>query len=154
MTGANVAGFSVARDGSRLAVAYAGSRAPTIRVTDILRTDEGIVSGAGQARTFAAGGDATRLVDVGWRDPATLAVLSRTSAETSQVSYISADGSPVDPELTEPSVFRGTAQALVVAPDPNLPLRLITPDQRLYTLNSNGNWPRTDSKIVAATYVR
>ncbi len=98
MTGADVAAFSVARDGSRLAVAYAGSRAPTVRVTDILRTDEGIVSGAGQSRTFAAGGrDATRLVDVGWRDPATLAVLSRSSAETSQVSYISADGSPVDP---------------------------------------------------------
>jgi len=155
VTGADVAGFSVARDGSRLAVAYAGSRAPTIRVTDILRTDEGIVSGAGQSRTFAAGGgDAIRLVDVGWRDPATLAVLSRNSAETSQVSYVSADGSPVDPGLTDPSVFRGTAQALVVAPDPTLPLRLITPDQRLFTLSSNGNWPRTDTRIVAATYVR
>ena len=43
---------------------------------------------------------------------------------------------------------------MVVAPDINLPLRLITPDQRLYTLSSNGNWPRTDSKVAAATYVR
>jgi hypothetical protein len=155
VTGADVAAFSIARDGSRLAVAYAGGRASTIQVTDILRTDEGIVSGAGQSRTFAAGDrDASRLVDVGWRDPATLAVLSRTSAETSQVSYISADGSPVDPELTEPSVFRGTAQAMVVAPAGDLPLRLITPDQRLYTLSTNGNWPRTDSKVLAATYVR
>jgi hypothetical protein len=154
VTGADVAAFSVARDGSRLAVAYAGSRAPTVRVTDILRTDEGIVSGAGQSRVFSAGGrDATRLVDVGWRDPATLAVLSR-SAETSQVSYISADGSPVDPGLIDPSVFRGAAQALVVAPAGGLPLRLITPDQRLYTLSSNGNWPRTDSKVAAAAYVR
>jgi hypothetical protein len=155
VTGADVAAFAVARDGSRLAVAYAGNRASPIRVTDILRTDEGIVSGAGQSRTFAAGArDASRLVDVGWRDPATLALLSRTSAETSQVSYISADSSPVDPELTEPSVFRGTAQAMVVAPAVDLPLRLITPDQRLYTLSSNGNWPRTDSKVLAATYVR
>ena len=80
VTGADVAAFSVARDGSRLAVAYAGSRGPSVRVIDILRTDEGIVSGAGRSRTFAAGGsDATRLVDVGWRDPATLAVLSRGS---------------------------------------------------------------------------
>ena len=118
VTGADVAAFSVARDGSRLAVAYAGSRAPSVRVIDILRTDEGIVSGAGQSRAFAAGGrDATRLVDIGWRDPATLAVLSRTSAETSQVSYISSDGSPVAPDLIEPSIFRGAAQAMVVAPD-------------------------------------
>jgi hypothetical protein len=155
VTGTDVAAFSVARDGSRLAVAYAGNRATTLRVTDILRTDEGIVSGAGQSRTFSAGiGDAARLVDVGWRDPATLAVLSRTSAETSQVSYISADSSPVDPALTDPSVFRGTAQAMVVAPAAGLPLHLITPDQRLYTLSLNGNWPRTDSKVLAATYAR
>ena len=42
---------------------------------------------------------------------------------------------------------------MVVAPDANLPLRLITPDQRLYTLSSNGNWPRTSSKVLAATFV-
>jgi hypothetical protein len=155
VTGAAVAAFSVARDGSRLAVAYAGSRNRSVRVTDILRTDEGIVSGAGRARSFTAGGrDALRLVDVGWRDPGTLAVLSRGSAETSQVDYISADGSPVSPTLIEPSVFRGSAQAMVVDADSTLPLRLITPDQRLYTLSGNGNWPRTDSKVVAAAYVR
>ena len=155
VTGADVAAFSVARDGSRIAVAYAGSRGPSVRVTDILRTDEGIVSGAGRSRTFAAGGrDATRLVDVGWRDPATLAVLSRNSAETSQVTYVSSDGSPVSPELTEPSVFRGAAQAMVVDPNITLPLALITPDQRLYTLGGDGNWPRTDSKVAAAAYVR
>jgi hypothetical protein len=155
VTGASISAFSVARDGSRLAVAYAGSRAPSVRVTDILRTDEGIVSGAGRSRTFAAGGrDAIRLADIGWRDPGTLAVLSRTSAETSQVSYISADSSPVAPELTEPSVFRGAAQSMVIVPNPNLPLMVITPDQRLYTLSSNGNWPRTDSRVAAATYVR
>jgi hypothetical protein len=154
VTGADVAAFSVARDGSRLAVAYAGSRAPLVRVIDILRTDEGIVSGAGQSRDFAAGGrDATKLVDVGWRDPATLAVLSRASAETSQISYVSADGSPVAPELVEPSLFRGAAQAMVVAPSADLSLMLLTTDQRLYTLGSSGNWPRTSSKVAAAAYV-
>jgi hypothetical protein len=155
VTGADVAAFSVARDGSRLAVVYARTGAPSVRVTDILRTDEGIVSGAGQSRTFAAGArDAVRVVDVGWRDPATLAVLSRTSSETSQLSYVSSDGSPVAPDLVDPSVFRGAAQALVVAPDVNLPVRLIPPAQRLYTLSSNGNWPRTSSKVAAAAYVR
>ncbi len=75
-------------------------------------------------------------------------MLSRTSAETSQVSYISADGSPIAADLTEPSVFRGAAQSMVVAPHLNLPLLLITPDQRLYTLSSNGNWPRTTRRSL------
>jgi len=154
VTGTQVAAFSVARDGSRMAVAYAGSPAPAVRVTDILRTDEGIVSGAGRSSTFAPGTDASRVVDIGWRDPSTLAVLSRTSVESSKVTFVSSDGSPTSPDLPAPTVFRGAAQAMVVAPDPALPLRLITPDQRLYTLSSNGQWPRTSSKVLAAAYAR
>lgn len=156
VTGADVASFSVARDGSRLAVAYAGTGAPSVRVIDILRTEEGIVSGAGRSQVFAAPGatDTARIVDIGWRDPATLAVLSRPAPETSQVGFISTDGSPTRTDLIEPSVFRGTAQAIVVAPVVGVPLLLITPDQRLYTLTGNGSWPRTDSKVVAATYAR
>ncbi len=154
VTGEQVAAFSMAWDGSRMAVAYSGSPAPAVRVTDILRTDEGIVSGAGRSSTFAPGTDASRVVDIGWRDPSTLAVLSRTSVESSKVSFISSDGSPTATTLAVPTVFRGAAQAMVVAPDPALPLRLITPDQRLYTLSSDGQWPRTSSKVVAAAYAR
>jgi hypothetical protein len=155
VTGRHVAAFSVARDGARLAVAYSGSPTPRLRVIDILRTDEGIVSGTGRAQAFSPGdADAARIIDIGWRDPATLAVLSRTSAEASEVSFISADGSPTPPTLVEPSVFRGTAQSMVVAPDADLPLHLVTPEQRLYTLSSNGSWPRTTSKVEAAAYAR
>ena len=154
VTGAQVAAFSMAWDGSRMAVAYSGSPAPAVRVTDILRTDEGIVSGAGRSSTFAPGTDASSVVDIGWRDPSTLAVLSRTSVESSQVSFISSDGSPTSTTLAEPTVFRGAAEAMVVAPDSALALRLITPDQRLYTLSSNGQWPRTSSKVAAAAYAR
>ncbi|MCW2710769.1 MAG: hypothetical protein JWP24_963, partial [Marmoricola sp.] len=155
VTGTDVSAVSVARDGSRLAVAYAGTPAQPIRVTDILRTDEGTVSGAGQSQTFSPGlADAARIVDIGWRDPATLAVLSRATSEISRVDFVSADGSPTAPTLVEPSVFRGATQAMVVAPDTSLPLRLITPDQRLYTVSSNGSWPRTSSNVEAAAYAR
>jgi hypothetical protein len=155
VTGTNVATFAVARDGARLAVAHAGSPTPRLRVIDILRTDEGIVSGAGRAQVFPTrDADAARVIDLGWRDPATLAVLSRPSAETSQLSFISADGSPTEPTLVEPSVFRGAAHEMVVAPDADLPLHLVTPNQRLYTLSSNGSWPRTTSKVEAATFAR
>lgn len=155
VTGREVAAFSIARDGSRLAVAYAGTPAPPVRVVDILRTDEGIVSGAGRSRVLAAGGpDSARIVDLGWRDPGTLAVLTRPSEETSRVGYHSADGSPVPTSLVQPSVFRGSAQAMVVAPDATSPLHLITADQRLYTLSGNGSWPRSSSRIAAAAYAR
>ncbi len=152
VTGASVSAFSVARDGSRLAVGYGGRRARPVRLVDILRTDEGTVSGAGRSTTLATDGDGGPVVDVGWRDPATLAILSRPSKETSQVDFISTDGSPTAPDLGVPSLFRGTAQAMVVAPDTGLPLRLITPDQRLYTLRDNGTWPRTSSRVTAAGY--
>lgn len=152
VTGASVSAFSMARDGSRLLVAYTGNRARRVRLVDILRTEEGTVSGAGRSRTLAAAGDGGPVVDVGWRDPATLAILSRPSAETSQVDFISTDGSPTSTDLVAPSLFRGPAEAMVVAPDIGLPLRLITPDQRLYTLSGNGTWPRTISKVTAAGY--
>ena len=157
VTGADVVAAKVARDGSRLAVAYAGSGDASVRVVDILRTDEGLVSGAGRSRGFPAGvEDGARIVDIGWRDPATLAVLSRPTEETSKVDFVSADGSPTAPGLLEPSVFRGAAQAMVVQPDMSLPIHLITPDQRVYTLDSSGtgNWPRTTSKVAAAAYAR
>ncbi len=159
VTGADVAAFTVSPDGTRLAVAYSGSPAPSVRVTDMLRTDEGTVSGAGTSRAIAVGdGDSARTIDIGWRDPVTLAVLRRPTAETSQVTQVAYDGSPsTSPSTstsTDPSVFRGAAQSMVVAPDPDLPLRLITPDQRLYTLDANGNWPRTTSKVLAAAYAR
>jgi hypothetical protein len=155
VTGKDVVAFSVARDGSRIAVAYAGSPAPALRVVDILRTDEGIVSGAGRTRTFSDGrSDGARIVDLGWRDPSTLAVLTRPTAETSQVTFVGADGSPVTDTLTQPGVFHGAASALVVAADTDLPLRLITPDQRLYTLSTTGSWPRSSSRVVAAAYLR
>ncbi len=154
VTGKDVAAFSISRDGSRLAVAYAGAPAPSLRVVDILRTDEGIVSGAGRSQVFGTDlADGAPIVDIGWRDPATLAVLSHSTAETSQVVFISSDGSPTEPGLPEPSIFRGVAEAMVVAPDADLPLRLITPDERLYTLSGNGNWPRTSSKVAAAAYL-
>lgn len=152
VTGAAVAAFSVARDGSRIAIGLAGASGPPIRIVDVLRTDDGIVSGPGQVRTVASGlSDASRIIDLGWRDPGVLAVLSRTTPETSQVGFVSSDGSPVPTTLVEPAVFRGVAASLAVAPD-DVPLRLVTTDQRLYTLSSSGQWPRSSSRVSAAAY--
>ena len=117
VTGADVAAFSVARDGSRLAVAYAGSRTALDRAcTDVLRTDEGIVSGAGRAhlrcRRGPGPGSSTSAGATPRRWPCSAArrprpVRSATSRPTAPRS------TPASPD---PSVFRGAAQALVVAP--------------------------------------
>ena len=149
-----MAAFAVARDGSRMAVAYAGNPAPALRVVDILRTDEGIVSGAGQLARFADGrSDAARIVDIGWRDPATLAVLTRPTDETSEVSFVSSDGSPVVARPVQPSVFRGAGRGArglarhrpAAAPDHPRPAALHAQRQR--------SWPRSSSRVAAATYV-
>ena len=70
----------------------------------------------------------------------------------SVVSYVSTDGSPVSPVLADPATFREGAVSLVVAPDGDLPLGLVTADQRLYILGSTGQWARSDSKVLQATY--
>ena len=58
----------------------------------------------------------------------------------------------MDPLLVEPSVFRDNPIGLVVAPDAELPIGLVTSDQRLYTLGRNGQWLRSQSKVIDATY--
>ncbi|ROR91535.1 LpqB family beta-propeller domain-containing protein [Nocardioides aurantiacus] len=152
VTGESVTAAAVSHDGTRLAVALGGRAVARVRVVDVLRTDEGQVTGTGRSRSLVVAGEAAQAVDVGWRDPATLAVLSSTGAETSRVDYVSADGSPVAPGLVEPSLFRDDATALVVSPQADVPLRLVTADERLFTLAAGGSWPRTASDLVAATY--
>jgi hypothetical protein len=153
VTGQDVTGFAVARDGSRLAFTFGGTPAPGVRITDVLRASDGEVTGPGATRAVDVGvPDAARLVDVGWRDPTTLAVLARSGGEISQVVYVSADGSPVETTLIEPSLFRDGAVALVAAPDGDLPLALVTAEQRLYTLGPTGQWARAESKVLQATY--
>lgn len=153
VTGADVTGFSVARDGSRFAVSLAGGADPVARVVDVLRTDEGAVTGTGHQTEISSDAvDGARVADLGWRDPGTLALLARPSGDTSQVVFIGAEGSPVAATLLQPSVFRGAATTLVVSPDLEVPVRLLSADQGVFTLSGSGQWPRTGSRVLAAAY--
>ncbi len=153
VTGGNVTGFSVAWDGSRLAVSLAVRNGAVARVVDVLRTDEGEVTGAGHQTALAPDVvDGARVVDLGWRDPGTLALLARPGGDTSRTVLVSSDGSPVAATVLQPSDFRGAATSLVVAPHPEAPVRLLTADQRVFTLTGNGQWPHTGSRVLAAAY--
>ncbi|SDS27341.1 Sporulation and spore germination [Nocardioides scoriae] len=152
VSGRDVVAATVSRDGTRLAVVLGGDRPGEVRVVDVLRTDEGQVAGTGRTRVFRASTDGAAVVDVGWRDPGTLAVLTRPSRETSRVAFLSSDGSPVEPGLVEPSLFRGVGTALAVSPQLEVPLRLVDSRQQLFTLSDTGTWPLTSSKISAADY--
>lgn len=154
VSGEEVTALSVAFDGSRLAVVYGDAPTPRARVVDVLRGDDGVVSGAGGSRLLEIGRDVAETVDIGWRDPATLAVLTRPSDQTSRVDFVSADGAPVIGPAFEPGVFRGVAQALLVSPRIDAPLRLVADDQTVHTLGPDGTWPRTRSRVEAADYTR
>ncbi|WP_030484962.1 LpqB family beta-propeller domain-containing protein [Nocardioides aequoreus] len=149
VTGEQVSSLEVAHDGSRLVVGYPS--APQVRVVDVLRTDEGEVSGARRSRALSVGSDPPA-VDVGWRDPATLAVLTRPTEETSAVDFVSVDGSPLGASTQEPTAFREAASAMVVSPRSGTALRLLTPDERAYALSAEGTWPRSASGVTAAAY--
>lgn len=152
VTGRDVSACAVSRDGSR--IAFVLNRTRRLLVADVLRTSTGAVVGIGATKEInaVAGGDEA-LLDVGWRDAGTLAVLTRTSTVTSRVVLIAADGSP-DPGSVDPSLYSGTATELAVSSDKTLPLYLLTADARLVRLTSSGQWEPSFGKVTAATWSR
>ncbi|GAB3998914.1 LpqB family beta-propeller domain-containing protein [Nocardioides marmoraquaticus] len=151
VTGRDVSALSVARDGSRLAASYAGGGPEAAVVVGVTRGEEGTVSGTAgtEVLRLGAGGD---VVDVGWRDPSTLALLTRPGAGTSRVDFLTVDGSPLGRATLEDAVFRGEADALVVSSSSGTPLGLLTDSGDLYQLETQGTWGRAQTQVTSATF--
>lgn len=151
VTGTAVTAVSVSMDGSRLAFVLGGRR---VRVVDVLRTNDYRVTGVGSSRDVAPASVTNEpLLDVGWRDAGTLALLSRASPASSRVTLLAADGS-TDVDLTEPSLYAGSAAQVVVSPDTAQPLYLLSSEGRLVSLSSSGQWDRSYADVAAAAYSR
>lgn len=157
ISGEEVHSFLVSRDGTRLvAVVGAGDRPDRIVVSDLIRSDDGTLIRATSSKALPelAAGLGT-IVDIAWRTPTTLAVLTRPVADLSRLVFVSVDGSPADAALSTPDPFHGTTVALVGSPATELPLYVLTEDHRVVEISPTGRWVATTLRrgLVSPTYV-
>ena len=158
ISGRQVGSFAVSPDGTRLAVTLTGGATPRVEVADIVRGPAGAVlrglqPGVVPVTTIEPEHDLGRAVDIGWRSPTMLAVLTRPGPALSRVVYAPADGSPGNGEPTDPDAFTGAARTLLVNADTQLPLMLIDDRGRLTGLDAAGKWAGTSlTRLAGAAY--
>ena len=158
VSGRTVGSFAVSPDGTRFAVTYPSGSTPRVAVADILRGAGGrVVRGLAPdpvpVTNVDPEHDLGRAVDIGWRSPTALAVLTRPGPDLSRVVYAPADGSPGNGEPVAPDAFTGAARSVLVNADSQLPLMLIDAGGRLTGLDAAGKWTGTAlNRLTGAAY--
>ncbi len=156
LTGMDVRRFVISRDGTRLVVQVRSHGRDKVFVARVLRDTKGRVRGIGRPSQLALAGAPDRIRDIGWRSPASVAVLFGATDASSQVEVVNIDGSSSTTDLgADPEVLRHRATRLVTSPAPGTSLLLETPDGKLYSLSRSGRWVASDvgAGLRAATYV-
>ena len=96
--------------------------------------------------------------DVAQNGATTVAILSRPPVGPDQITYVELDGSPVTripPGISAPETVPGPLVELLASPDPALPLRVVTADDRLLRYAGGDLWNRDPlSAVTAATYAQ
>ncbi len=154
LTGVDVRRFVLSRDGTRLVTQVRRGGHDELLVARVRRDAEGGVRGVDAPRSLAVTGGPDRIRDIGWRSPATVAVLSGPTATSSQVVAVKVDGS-TSSTTTDPQIFGQRATRLVTSPDPATSLYLQTSSGRFYTLSRTGRWVPSDISrgLRAPTFV-
>ncbi|WP_310964396.1 LpqB family beta-propeller domain-containing protein [Nocardioides terrisoli] len=157
VSGQDVSSFSVSPDGSRFAAGLADSQRPRVTVVTVQRRAGGaVLRGVEPEPVPVASYDPSHhlgpVVDVGWRTPTLLAVLTRPDEQSSRVVYAMSDGSPGAGNPVPPDIFPQDAQALVVNSDSGLSLLLLA-HGRLARLDAVGKWESGGvAHLTAAAY--
>lgn len=146
LTGADVTAFVVSRDGSRLAAVVSGRAADRLLVARVLRGPNGKVRGLTRAADISPSqGGVDEIRDVAWRSPGSLAVLTGPTPESSQVQLAFVDGSTgIGVADSAAEILRGRAVGLVSSPADDAPMYLVTEDDRMFLLGSDGGWSEVD----------
>jgi hypothetical protein len=155
VTGRTVDAFEVSRDGTRLVAAVRSGHGDRLELARVQRDDTGAVRGVSPSREIPLPGGPVPVVDLAWRTPASLAVLTRPTAHVSQVLVAPVDGSASVGDLAaDAQPFGDQATALVTAPTLGAPLYLATADGRLYSLTASGRWSAAgiEPGLTAATF--
>lgn len=158
ITGHDLSSFALSPDGTRLAVGVVDKLAPRVLIALVQRgphgqVQHGLEPSALPVASYDPEHELGPVVDVGWRRPTVLAVLTRPSSKVSRIVYAMSDGSPGDNDPPLPDAFTDAATSLVVNSDAGLPLMLLDSRGRLTRLDAAGKWETTAAnRLTAANY--
>ena len=156
LAGRRVVAASLSRDGSRLAAVRRTAGGPQVVVARVLRAVRGTPVRLTPARPVSTGVSLTRPGSLGWRDPTTVAVVTRPARRVARVVLLPADGATAlhaTSRLVDD--FAGVVRTLVATPgDPSV-LLLWDRRGRLHALDPQGSWDRDvlEPGLRAPTFV-
>jgi hypothetical protein len=152
VTGRRISAFTVTRDGARFVATAASGSAPTVLVSQIVRSQVGeVLRVSGTSSVHVPGADLGPALDVAQDSATTVAVLVQPASGSGQVLSVELDGSPGVPGA-DSGIVPGTLIGLAASPDPNDPLRVLTADRKLLELGTSGQWVAPAPKFLAAAY--
>ncbi len=139
--GTDVVAASLSREGTRLVAAVRGPAGDRLVVLRVVRDADGAPVRLTAARRVPTASPLAPVQGIGWRDPTTLAVLTRPSATTSEVVLASTDGASGTVDL-EPAVDVLYDDGVGLAASPGGPMALLvaSADGRLHELDVQGRW--------------
>ena len=116
ITGTQVRRFLVSWDGSRIVAVVRGPERDHLVASRLRYDANGRPVGATRGRPISWGAqDVTRIRDIGWTSPTTIAVLDRVSPAQSEVRILNVDGS-TRPDQVSPTQITGRVSRLVTSP--------------------------------------
>ncbi len=141
VTGEDVVATALSRDGSRLAAVRRTSAGPEVVVARVHRTARGVPVRLSAALPVSTGVTLTRPVSLGWRDPTTLAVLTRPARRVGRVVLLPCDGATSLPTArSRIDDFPGRVRTLLASPGGPTALLLWDRQRRLHALDAEGSW--------------
>jgi hypothetical protein len=142
LTGEDVRAFVMSRDGTRLAAVVDDGGQDHVVLSRVERSASGRVRSVTAAtRIPLAALGVTRVRDLAWRTPGSLALLTAPTADTSQVLVVKVDGSSTAIEsTTDAETYRGRASRLVTSPVLGAPLYIRAATGQMFALAANGRW--------------
>jgi hypothetical protein len=152
----SVQAASLSRDGTRLAFAVRRGNATVLLLTRVVRRSDGTPTGFTRFRALPSEHGLRDVRGLAWRDPATVAVLTRPSMRTSGIELVSCDGSSRLINLTPPvDVLFDRGTSLAASPGGPLALAVATVAGRTYELDPEGRWELGSVRegLAAPTYV-
>jgi hypothetical protein len=155
--GEDVEAFVVSRDGSRVVAVVETKSQDRLVIARVRRGPAGRVLGLTQAVDLPlAQQGVDEIRDLAWRSPASLAVLSGPTPETSQVLLALVDGSTGASSVDSTAeILRRRAVRVAAAPTSGAPVFLGTAKGNLYELSSDGQWVESPvgGPLLAPTFV-